>query len=214
MSMNYTGYQPPRPPKKHPWGKIVGFGCGGFLAMMILIGGCAAIFSDVDTRPKTNKKTASTAPASKPPAISTNPITKACEKAVYGLLETGMKTGKTPSVRPGACEGLTDAQWTAVIDAQGKKVADTLPVAPEGPLTTFGPGTYLVGEDIAAGSYKTKGPEQDASIAMCFWSRKKDDSGSFDSIIANEIVKGQGRVTIKKGEFFETSECQDWVKVK
>lgn len=162
-----------------------------------------------DTEPKPTKNT--TAPARQPAVVSSAPITKSCEKAVYGLLETGMKTGKTPAVRPDACNGLTDDQWAIVVGAQSEKVADAKPA---GPLTTFGDGTYLVGEDIAVGSYRTPGPEKSSYSDMCYWSRKKNDSGEFEAIIANEIVRGPGRVTVKKGEFFETNSCQDWVLVK
>jgi len=81
---------------------------------------------------------------------------------------------------------------------------------PVGPLTSIGEGTYLVGEDVKAGSYKTAGPTSD----MCYWARRSDDSGELDAIIANDIVKGPGRVTLKKGEFFETNSCETWELVK
>lgn len=83
---------------------------------------------------------------------------------------------------------------------------------PEGPKTSFGPGKYKVGEDIAAGSYRTAGPEDD-SFPNCYWAREKDDSGSLDSIIANANSEGPTRVTVNAGEFFETSGCQTWHKV-
>lgn len=60
-----------------------------------------------------------------------------------------------------------------------------------------GDGQYLVGEDTKPGTYKTD----------------KDASGEFDAIIANENLQGQGRVTVNKGEYFETKGCQEWTKV-
>ncbi|MEV5353119.1 hypothetical protein [Streptomyces sp. NPDC052693] len=81
---------------------------------------------------------------------------------------------------------------------------------PEGPLTSIDEGTYLVGEDVKAGSYKTSGP----SGGMCYWARNKDDSGELTSIIANDIVKGPGRVTLNKGEIFETNGCDTWQPAK
>ncbi|MFF9811669.1 hypothetical protein ACF1G5_42490 [Streptomyces coeruleorubidus] len=77
---------------------------------------------------------------------------------------------------------------------------------PEGPLTSIDEGTYLVGEDVKAGSYKTSGP----SDGMCYWARNKDDSGELKAIIANDILKGPGRVTLNKGEIFETNGCDTW----
>jgi hypothetical protein len=81
---------------------------------------------------------------------------------------------------------------------------------PSGPLTSIDEGTYLVGEDVEAGSYKTAGP----TTSMCYWSRNKDDSGEFGAIIANDIVHGPGRVTLNKGEIFETNGCETWELAK
>lgn len=77
-----------------------------------------------------------------------------------------------------------------------------------GPATTFpGEGEYLVGEDIKPGTYKTAGPEGDFG---CYWERATNASGEFDSIIANNILNGPGRVTLNKGETFKTNRCQEW----
>jgi hypothetical protein len=74
-------------------------------------------------------------------------------------------------------------------------VTDVVP-AP-GPFTD---GTYLVGSDIAAGQYRTTGPDASEPVPMCFWSRNKDTDGQLSSIIANGIVKGPGIVSVKKGD--------------
>ncbi|AWW42885.1 hypothetical protein DN051_36695 [Streptomyces cadmiisoli] len=81
---------------------------------------------------------------------------------------------------------------------------------PVGPSTSIGSGTYLVGEDVKAGSYKTSGPTDD----MCYWARNKNDSGELEAIIANGILEGPGRVTLNKGEVFETSGCEVWELAK
>ncbi|MFD3532052.1 hypothetical protein [Streptomyces sp. NPDC058664] len=75
-----------------------------------------------------------------------------------------------------------------------------------GPVASFTAGTYLVGEDIKAGAYKTPG----ATDGACYWARSKDDSGELDSIIANHLGEGPARVTVRKGEVFETSGCEEW----
>ncbi|MFD3656413.1 hypothetical protein [Streptomyces sp. NPDC058620] len=80
-----------------------------------------------------------------------------------------------------------------------------------GPVSTFGgDGEYLVGEDIAAGTYKTAGSD---GAFGCYWARLKDASGEFDAIIANNNLEGPGRVTLNKGEYFQTQRCQEWTKV-
>ncbi|GES34216.1 hypothetical protein AB0G60_16660 [Streptomyces angustmyceticus] len=86
------------------------------------------------------------------------------------------------------------------------------PDAPAGPDTTVGEGSYLVGEDIAAGMYKTAGPDASGS-PLCYWERAKDSSGEMDSIIANDTPQGPARVTVNKGETFKTNGCKEWVKV-
>lgn len=85
--------------------------------------------------------------------------------------------------------------------------------APAGPATSVdGDGQYLVGDDMEAGTYKTAGPA-DSVIPNCYWARLKDASGEFGAIIANGIGQGQTRVTVRKGEYFETRGCQKWEKV-
>ncbi|WP_208818429.1 hypothetical protein [Streptomyces marokkonensis] len=80
-----------------------------------------------------------------------------------------------------------------------------------GPATRFfGEGEYLVGEDIKPGTYKTAGAGGEFG---CHWERAKDASGEFDSIIANNNLDGQGRVTLNNGEYLKTNRCQEWKRV-
>lgn len=85
---------------------------------------------------------------------------------------------------------------------------------PTGPSTIPGDGVFLVGEDVAPGTYRTAGPAEDSVIDNCYWERAKDASGELGSIIANDNIKGPGRVTINEGEVFKTRDCQDWELVK
>lgn len=78
------------------------------------------------------------------------------------------------------------------------------PAEPEGPLTSFGPGTWEVGVDVAAGKYKTTGG------AQCYWARLQANDGSFGDIIDNGLGAGPQTVTIRDGEYFETQRCADW----
>ena len=64
--------------------------------------------------------------------------------------------------------------------------------------------------DIAAGRYKTPGPAGHGGLDYCYWARNRDDSG--DSIIANDILKGPGSVTVKRGEFVEFNGNCTWTK--
>jgi hypothetical protein len=85
------------------------------------------------------------------------------------------------------------------------------PAKPAGPATSIGDGTYEVGVDMAAGRFKTTGPTDD-TFKNCYWARTKDDSGQFGAIISNDNIQGPGSVTVKPGEFFQTSGGCVWVK--
>ncbi|MEU6374188.1 hypothetical protein [Streptomyces sp. NPDC046909] len=70
-------------------------------------------------------------------------------------------------------------------------------------------GMYRVGVDIAPGTYRSTGNEDD----MCYWERAKDAEHGLDSIIANNNVTGSAVVTISaKDTYFKTSGCTDWKK--
>ena len=84
--------------------------------------------------------------------------------------------------------------------------------APVGAATSVRDGTYEVGKDISAGRYKTAGPPTKATIRNCRWQSAKDDSGELRSIISSGDTQGPGSVTVKAGEFFQTSGGCTWTK--
>lgn len=111
-------------------------------------------------------------------------------------------------------------------DAAGRDPAPAAPTVPNsavnstvnptkaapGPLTTFGPGTYEVGtgsDQVAAGKYKTVGPED--GLSSCYWARQRDTEGGFDSIIANDNVKGPTTLSISKNDKAFKTDC-NWIK--
>ncbi|WP_129840385.1 hypothetical protein [Streptomyces sp. RFCAC02] len=116
-----------------------------------------------------------------------------------------------PDDRAGADIPRTgDDRGEARFPAPETTASEPTPTKDPGPASTFaGDGEYLVGEDIAPGTYKTAGPDDDFG---CYWARLKNASGEFDAIIANNNLNGPGRVTLKKGEYFQTQRCQEWVK--
>ncbi|MFF8608779.1 hypothetical protein ACF06X_22870 [Streptomyces sp. NPDC015346] len=70
-------------------------------------------------------------------------------------------------------------------------------------------GMFKVGVDIAPGTYKSTGNEDDG----CYWERSKDASHSTDAILANNNVSGTAIVKVSKSDaYFKTSGCGDWVK--
>lgn len=82
-------------------------------------------------------------------------------------------------------------------------------VKPEG---VFGDGTYEVGTDIPAGKYKTTG---EGGNGVCYYARLKTGDGSYGDIIDNDILNGQGVITVKKSDgLVELSGGCTWIKQK
>jgi len=64
---------------------------------------------------------------------------------------------------------------------------------------TFEDGIYLVGVDIAPGTYKVE--VTDTTMDMGYVERQSDVSMELDDVIANEIFQNQGYVEIKSTDF-------------
>lgn len=78
--------------------------------------------------------------------------------------------------------------------------------APADPLlTSLDPGTYVVGVDIAPGTYK--GLAGDDIMDSCYWVRLSNLKGGFDSIIANDNATGQFYVQVTGGDLALTTTC-------
>jgi hypothetical protein len=73
---------------------------------------------------------------------------------------------------------------------------------PPSPTSTFGDGTYVVGEQIAAGTY------QATPSPSCYWARHADATGG--SIVANDNVDGSAVVTLEAGDIFQSARCGTW----
>ena len=139
------------------------------------------------------------------------------------IITGGKGTDSTPAsaAKPAPAPTVTVTVTQTVAAAAAPAVTVTAAAAPAEPAKESAPapgdsfdgsGTYLVGDDIQPGTYKTAGP---GSLGLCYWERAKDSSGGFESIIANENLRGQGVVTIKSSDkVFKTTGCQAWVKAK
>lgn len=95
-------------------------------------------------------------------------------------------------------------------------VAPPAPPAPAAPpanlATAFGEGRFVVGTDIAPGTYQTTGPSGNAD---CYWERLKHTNDVIDSIIANDLRPGPAMVTIDASDaVFQTRWCNTWTKVR
>lgn len=153
----------------------------------MIIGGCSAVVAGPNGTGGATAAAGGSSPAPGPTVTVTRTVTAPPAPAVTATVTatvTEPAAVQAPAQQPAAAPGDTVA----------------------------GSGTYLVGDDIQPGTYKTAGP---GSLGMCYWERAKDSSGGFESIIANDNLTGQGVVTIKSSDkVFKTEGCQAWVKSK
>ncbi len=69
-------------------------------------------------------------------------------------------------------------------------------------------GMYLVGTDLLAGRYVTRG-----TGAACYYAVTSDLSGSLRSVVATYFGDAFGRrVNLADGQYFETDECGSWTR--
>ncbi|TLP63899.1 hypothetical protein [Microbispora triticiradicis] len=126
-----------------------------------------------------------------------------------GSAETKGAAGPQPAVT--VTEAADPAPTVTITETVTSEAEQPQETGESGPATTMaGDGQYLVGEDIKPGTYKTAGT--DGGFA-CYWARLRNASGEFSAITANDNIKGPARVTLKKGEYFETSRCHPWKRV-
>jgi len=65
-----------------------------------------------------------------------------------------------------------------------------------------------VGEDVAAGTYRAATPVLEGQ--SCYWLKSSDAEGSH--IIENGLpAGGRPQVTLKKGQWFTSRDCPDWL---
>jgi hypothetical protein len=107
-----------------------------------------------------------------------------------------------------------DPVSTATTPARVQQVPVLLapPALPPGFLaTSLGAGKFVVGRDIAPGTYSTTGP---SGHLDCYWERLANTSGGTDSIIANNLGRGPATVTIDNSDVaFQTRWCNTWTRI-
>lgn len=180
------GFPPPTPVKRDRTTVIIGSAVAAIAAIIVV----GVLVANVDGTDKAASAPAVTVTETETEELTDQEIVDRSLEIIESA-EADVENGLVP-----------DITIPAVDEAEEEE--------PAGPLTSIDAGTYLVGEDVKAGTYKTSGPTD----TMCYWSRNSNDSGELDAIIANDILQGPGRVTLNKGEIFETNSCDTWELVK
>jgi hypothetical protein len=111
------------------------------------------------------------------------------------------------------CAGiLTNASNPVSVNTTPDPPQATAAVGQKASKTDIGAGDWLVGKDVAAGTYRTSGAD-DSAVPLCHWVVWTNDSKT-DSTTSGLSDKANqpGRAVLKKGNVFETSGCRPWVK--
>lgn len=111
----------------------------------------------------------------------------------------------TPTPAPVA---VTAPEPPAATTAPVTPEAELAPVGPFPPAAAFGNGTWSVGDEVAAGTYRSAGPTEGA-IKLCYV-----DSKAGDTIVSQEVsADGPVRITVTDGQTVKASGCQQFTKV-
>jgi hypothetical protein len=77
------------------------------------------------------------------------------------------------------------------------------------PDAPFSDGTFIVGVDIGAGTWRSDGSDG------CYWERLSGFGGTLDDTIANNFGSGVQVVTIAPSDAgFQSNGCGDWTKAR
>lgn len=124
---------------------------------------------------------------------------------------TGVDDKPAAKSTPGAAAAQTSAAPATSAATPTTAAAPTSAVPPPPPpppaAPTISDGTWTVGEDFPAGTYRVNNAPGD-----CYWSIYKSGTNQSD-IIDNHLGAGNLRVTLKAGQDFETQRCGTWTKV-
>jgi cytoskeletal protein RodZ len=135
-------------------------------------------------------------------------------------LATNDEPDATPSTRPTTVQPSTKPTTKPPVTTAPPRTtapATSAPTTEAPPIVglksnpkKFGQGTFVVGKDVDAGDYRSPGAEE-SIMTLCTWTLKAK-SGSIVGIGSASSVDEPELVTLKKGQTFESSGCQAWVK--
>ena len=107
-----------------------------------------------------------------------------------------------------ACAALTVAGCSS--DEGAPVVWTTSPIATPTssaaarPRTTFSDGQYLVGTDVAAGTYSTTGP----SHGICAWSFLPRKGAGLEEAAGGNTIFGPGYMSLDVGQVVQVAGCE------
>ncbi len=127
---------------------------------------------------------------------------------IIGALTSGsgddIASGETTTTA-GGDETTTTTEAETTTTAGGDETTTTTEADSGSPLT-FGDGSWIVGTDIEAGTYRN-----DDSSNLCLWQRLSGFGGETGDIIAGDLTEAITIVTIKDSDAgFDSQDCGTW----
>lgn len=107
------------------------------------------------------------------------------------------------------------AKAAAAICPDAPHVAELVRVAggvAPAPKTSMGDGTFVVGREIAEGTYQVAVPAGANGVHDCYWERTSPQGGTIDNDFVSFAPQGPV-VTVYDGEGFVSKRCGSWTKL-
>lgn len=124
---------------------------------------------------------------------------------VVGVIGIAASGGSKPTATASSTPTVAASPTTAPVTPAP---VDPTPEAPAGPMTVIEEGDWVVGEDIAPGTYKTATTVN----GFCYWGIYKAGSNKSNIIDNGVATGGRPSVTLKKGQEFTNQGCGTFVK--
>lgn len=120
----------------------------------------------------------------------------------------GVIAAVASDTEPSTSAASTDSPGEIVGESGAKAAKSAAPKGKPAARTTIGGDDLVhVGEDIPPGTYRAV---ESIEGGLCYWKKSRDAEGT--NIITNEIpTGGRPQVTLKKGQWFTSQGCPDWV---
>lgn len=109
----------------------------------------------------------------------------------------------------------SDVPATAQASPTDEPTPSLSPTSAPQPEGQFSDGRWLVGEDIAPGTYQVSEEIATSEIGLCGWNITTDIERSFAETLDSDLVdEGRPTVTLEVGNQFKTTGCGDWAPVE
>jgi hypothetical protein len=220
---------PPKDPESHTGGgeprrgRIAAIGAGlGALAIVIALvatndhGGKEAAVRSKGTVSATNA-TRTTVPRTSPTVTTTTPSTAAPPSTTASPVATTtttphmtattetLTTHSTTPTATSARSGSSASTTTSTVSTRSATTTSTTQPDPVAPVTSFGNGTFEVGPQVVAQTYRAPGGTN------CAWERLGSPNGGVSAIIASNDSAGPAIVTLSPSDVaFESDGCGTW----